>query len=518
LLVVPFAAAADWRQWRVGEIEFRAEREYANPAAVQMNVAFTHESGARFVVPAFWDGEKSWKVRFSPTKPGEWDYVTVTEDSSDRGLYGRAGSFSALPATGDNLLFKHGGILSVGENKRYLTHSDGTPFFWLGDTWWFCPSRWCPIAGSANSQYESMYKELIDTRKRQGFTVAQMAFLSDVKDLHRPRRWGAETLNFWREADEYIAYANEAGILPVIGIGFHKDVDKIPMDEYRHLWRYAVARYGSFAVSWLVVGEYNLENDRSRVQKALAIGRFIKSIDPYNRAMTVHPWTYRDERRQAWGEPWYDFIMLQCGHGGVPPVAMYQEAYAFRPIKPVLEGECNYDNVGNTDNVRVSAFRAIQSGSFGYTYGAHNLWYPTQSSEDRRFARYAKPIPWWEALRLPGAVQASYVRKIYETIPWWTLEPRSDLVEAGENLREDQKVLAKSRGDELVVIYFPAGFNLKAKAVLKTGDAPRRYRGIWFNPRNAQTSQFDFQGAQRRTPLPDRPAGGDWVLVLEAKS
>ncbi len=28
------------------------------------------------------------------------------------------------------------GKLRVSENKRFLVHEDGTPFFWLGDTAW----------------------------------------------------------------------------------------------------------------------------------------------------------------------------------------------------------------------------------------------------------------------------------------------------------------------------------------------------------------------------------------------
>ncbi len=31
--------------------------------------------------------------------------------------------------------FSHG-KLNVSDNKRFLVHEDGTPFFWLGDTAW----------------------------------------------------------------------------------------------------------------------------------------------------------------------------------------------------------------------------------------------------------------------------------------------------------------------------------------------------------------------------------------------
>ena len=33
------------------------------------------------------------------------------------------------------------GPLKVSANNRFLCHSDGTPFFWLGDTGWLLPQR-----------------------------------------------------------------------------------------------------------------------------------------------------------------------------------------------------------------------------------------------------------------------------------------------------------------------------------------------------------------------------------------
>ena len=39
--------------------------------------------------------------------------------------------------TGDNPLLKHG-FLHVAGDKRHFEHADGTPSFWLGDTWWRC--------------------------------------------------------------------------------------------------------------------------------------------------------------------------------------------------------------------------------------------------------------------------------------------------------------------------------------------------------------------------------------------
>ncbi len=318
---------AEIRQWQVVELEFTAKHDHVKPMELQFMAAFIGPDERHYLVPGFWDGKRSWRVRFAPTAPGNWIYVTLCSNSNDTGLHEQRGSFYVLPAASDNRLFTHGGFLRVSENRHYLTFSDGAPFFWLGDTWWFCPSKLCPISGSSNPKYASMYKTLVDTRRAQGFTVIQMAFVTGDRELFNPGQWTESTIGFWREADQDIAYANEAELLPVIGIGFHSAIDHVSLEDLKTLWRYVIARYGSFAVTWLVLGEYNLNDPPERVQKVLALGQFIKDTDPYKRALTVHPSHYRRDQRQAWTQSWYDFIMIQCGHGVVPPADLYLNAY-----------------------------------------------------------------------------------------------------------------------------------------------------------------------------------------------
>lgn len=43
--------------------------------------------------------------------------------------------YSYLPWVGKSVDFSHG-PLAVSENKRFLVHADGTPFFYMGDTAW----------------------------------------------------------------------------------------------------------------------------------------------------------------------------------------------------------------------------------------------------------------------------------------------------------------------------------------------------------------------------------------------
>ena len=49
------------------EAEFTSSTEYVNPIQeANLEVEFTSAGGDRQTVQGFWDGEKTWKVRFSP--------------------------------------------------------------------------------------------------------------------------------------------------------------------------------------------------------------------------------------------------------------------------------------------------------------------------------------------------------------------------------------------------------------------------------------------------------------------
>jgi hypothetical protein len=526
--------------WHRLEIPFTAQGTYEKPGAqVELAAVFKGPDGASFRVNGFWDGGAAWKIRFAPTAPGPWTYETAC-NVADAGLAGRKGAFSAQPAAeaAANPLRRHGGILRVSADHRYLTYSDGTPFFWLGDTWWFCPSDLVPFDGSTKPGCASMYKALVDRRRDQGFTVVQMAFLGDlgksqgVNSFRSLLKDRTIDVAYWRQVDRYLDCANDAGLVPVIGMAFHVGIDANPLDDWQFLWRYVVARYGAHAVTWLICGEYNQNggDQAGRVTKTMALGAFIKEQDPYKRAMTVHPWWHGGDKRQAWEQPWYDFIMFQgahAGHGNVPPTALYRDAWNRQPARPVLEAECNYEGIyagkpgreHTPDDVRRVAYHAIQAGSFGYTYGAQGLWYPTQNAEDKTFSDWGTPMVWWESLERPGAAQMGFLRKCYESVAWWKLAPRPDAVEFQGKVKDATRPLAKSEGDAAHLVWFPKGSGAQTAAALSLADpaAAGAYAATWFNPRDGQETKQSapLAAAGGKCPLPARPDEEDWMLILK---
>ncbi|MDP2829311.1 MAG: DUF5060 domain-containing protein [Sulfuricellaceae bacterium] len=514
-------------QWQPLELRFTASKSHERPATLQVDALFTAPDGRVMIMPAFWDGGERWGVRFAPTTPGTWTYQLRVSEGADPALAGSSGSFAVEPAASDNPLYRNGGFLKVAPSGRYLTYSDGTPFFWLGDTWWFCPSELCPIDESSSPKHASMFKAMVATRKAQGYSVAQMLFAGPQKPpgvLRRPQRWSEADVLFWQRMDGYVRHASEQGLLLVLGVGFSDFLDRAFPVDLRLLWRYLVARYGAYPVTWLITGEYNSENQDERVRKTDMLGRYLKQIDPYDRAMSVHPWQYGGDKRQAWSAPWLDFAMLQGAHGGYPPARIYQEAYAWQPVRPFLEDEANYEGIHekNAEIIRTTAYRAIQSGSFGYTYGSHGLWYPIHSPEERidHIDRWGRPLPWWEALEREGGRQMGHLRKFYESLPWWRLEPRPDAIETGAMASDPRlRVTVKADGDSLFVVHFPPGFPAQSDIRLKGMAVGEPYVTGWFDPRSGKfLKESTLRVDSPRILLPNKPDRADWVLLLRKPS
>lgn len=521
-------------QWRPVELTFEAGREHEDPfdfSSVRLTAMFEGPEGARLELPGFWDGGRTWKIRFTAPAPGAWKYTTAFTPADDAGLHGQSGRIEVKPPEGDNLPARHGGFLKVSADGHFLTHTDGTPFFWLGDTWWACPS--------ANVPFDD-FKQMVDTRTAQGYTVFQAHGHRPIFPNLNPDQalpWAAEkgvgafqatestdpeVLRYWRETDRYLAYAHEKGMIGAMGFAGHALLDPIPLDHLKRLWHYYIARYGAYGITFLITQEYNakLGNLEDRLPKMLALGRFIKETDPYRRAMTVHPWAHGGDGRQAWSEPWLDFIMLQAGHRHFAAPKFYHAIFQDE-ARPFVESEANYEAFRNekfdTDAaaVRRSAYTAIQAGSFGFTYGAQGLYGGVRSKDaPGPTARWGPVLTWEEGLALPGGAQMEHLRSCYESVDWWKLEPRPG---AGE---PDCDVLVKADGDEAILLYFVADAGIPPDGRLKAVTGGKIYRGEWFDPRTGQRSPVarDLAADGSGLALPKRPDPRDWMLILKSKN
>ena len=162
------------QRWIAADIALRASDTIRDITEASVTARLVcRESGRTLDMPGFWDGGRSWKIRFAPPECGTWDY-TVTAEGKELGLHGQAGSLLCLPYTGDLEIYRRG-FVRTEPGKRYFVYDDGTPFFYLGDTHWNMAAEEFDSAGdrAGSLQTDSHFRYIVDKRAAQGFTVYQ---------------------------------------------------------------------------------------------------------------------------------------------------------------------------------------------------------------------------------------------------------------------------------------------------------------------------------------------------------
>ena len=353
----------------VTEIAFHSPKDYANPFTdLELDVLFTNPHGSEIKVPAFWAGGDTWKVRYASPLSGTHHFRSECSDTGNAGLHGIEGPIEIVPYTSDNPLYRHGPI-QVASDHRHFAHADGTPFFWLGDTWWKCLAKRLTWEG---------FQELASDRKAKGFTVAQIVCGPYPDEDAFEEIWenegGKPYLDrpFTRVNPAYFDYADrrfkhlvDEGIVPaIVGCWARGDCDSmksVGVEGLKRHWRYLVARYGAYPVVWIVAGEVSEDRRRGRGPWG-EVAKYLRSIDPYHRISTSHAGGGHPEPLMV------DFDMVWGSHdasaAGKPQVLdPFHAAYAGEPPMPVVCGETCYEGHMQQGgaNAFVTVFRSFMA-------------------------------------------------------------------------------------------------------------------------------------------------------------
>jgi hypothetical protein len=127
-------------------------------------------------VYGFWDGDRTFKVRFVATTPGDWKWKSASNHTDDAGLNGGGGTFKAVAWDESEIAENPNrrGFVRASENGHALRYADGTPFFLVGDTWlagstWRLPYKGVQPAADYVPAEGISFEEAVSYRKRQGF-------------------------------------------------------------------------------------------------------------------------------------------------------------------------------------------------------------------------------------------------------------------------------------------------------------------------------------------------------------
>ncbi|NJN82357.1 MAG: DUF4038 domain-containing protein [Caldilineaceae bacterium] len=506
------------------EAAFAGEREYADPIRnLTLTVDFAGPADAHRRVDAFWDGGRTWRVRFSPPVSGEWRYTTSCSDPSAAGLHGQSGSFTAMPYAGDLPLLRHGPV-STSADGHSLAHADGTPFFWLGDTAW---------NGVLKAQ-PADWDQYLETRREQGFTAIQAVIThwrSFPEDAVGEKAFdGLESIQinpaFYQRLDAKVAAIAAHGLAPspvLIWACTPKDPGHyLSAEDCIVLARYEVARYAAYRPLWILGGdgEYRGESAQKWIETGRAVFGAVIDAD-HSLAVTMHPqginWPGDDLR----DEKWLTFHSYQSGHGDNDDHLRWLQHgppatdWAIEPVKPIINQEPNYEHhLSYHSRLLFTAFHVrracywslLVSPTAGVTYGHHGIWpWMEESGVPADHAYTGESPSWRESLHAEGAEQIRHLRTLFDALNWPKLRPAQDLLVEQPGDANPNHFIAAAREEEggPVVVYTPAGDPIRLSISL--------VNARWFDPRTG-VWQAAGAGAGAEFAPPDN---GDWLLLGE---
>lgn len=527
------------------EIEFCSGKPYQHPFHdITLDATFTEPGGRHITVPAYWAGDNRWVVRYASPIVGVHPYTTACNDMDNPDLHQMQGAVTVTPYQGGNPLLRHGAP-KVSADKRHFSHADGTPFFWLGDTWW--------LGLTKRLSWPADFQALAKDRHDKGFTVVQIvAGLYPDMPAFDPRGasvagfpWEADfsQINpaFFDEADARIMHMVDLGLCPCILGGWGYYLTWMGTEKMKQHWRYIMARWGALPVVFAAAGEqmmpwYLSDNRETEAawlkQEWSSVVRCMRGINGFNRLITTHP---QDSARSCVDDPGLlDFEMQQTGHGSPTPshATRATEGWRIRPAMPVISAESRYEALEITPEVTTAdarqAFWAhmLNSGCAGHTYGANGVWQVNR--KDDPFGNSPSGsnwgvTPWRQAMQLPGSSQLAKAKALLLTLPWQRLEPmvpppKSRWMKLLKLMQRrpahQQPVAAAATEDgEVAVYYF-----LNAEPI---GIDPRQLskpaEAFWFDPASGAVTSIDLTIDQMPLVPPGNNAASDadWILVVQ---
>ncbi|PRD41692.1 hypothetical protein C5748_20320 [Phyllobacterium phragmitis] len=407
--------------------------------------------------------------------------------------------------------------LHVAADKRYLVDAADKPFLIQGD------AAWSLIAELKREEVEAY----LEDRRKRGFNALLVNLIEHQFSSNPPANaygdrpfeggGGFTDMNrrYFDHAEWVLQRARDKGFLVLLtpaylgangsSQGWYLKAEAAGPEKLRRYGETIAKRFtGLGNIVWVHGGDYDVP-DKTLVQ---AIVSGIESVAP-NSLHTVH--SRRDTvTADYWsGEEW---LMLDT-------VYTYEDVHravlarTLQPrTMPVLMIEALYEGEHGTgeETVRRQAYGALLGGAAGHISGNHPIWHFSGPGI------MPSPISWQDALDSPGARSMAHMRKLFESLDWWKLEPdaNGDLVRS--NGRDPGILAAVANDRSFALVYGDRADGFDVNMALF---ASKRVDMRWYDPSSGEftTVRAESSGNESRVVPPharNASGGTDWILVL----
>ncbi len=539
-------------KWHRFDYALKSSIVYTNPLqSATLTARFVGPLGDVHTVLGFWDGDRTWRVRFAPDQPGEWHFETTCSDAANSGLNGQRGSLLCSAAIGGSRFEEHGPV-RVARDHEHLEHADGTPFFWLADTVWNGALLSEPKEWDAYTQI----------RASQRFTAAQWAvtpgedYKGESPITGFPEQVGVNPEAF-RRLDAKVDMLSHAGLLSAILPILELQTNSLSLHEDQAVLfiKYVVARYGADPVVWLhtLQWDYNLQGSFNRwrnigqsaysdiqhapliafSQKAsltLLLGgaKWVdifagKPVDYMTEAalrVTLRGATRHmmrngvDSNLKIPERP--RLVFTPCENARTPSIPKEETPFDQRHlITPPHESEFLPDpptRFSAADVRRAAYWGLLMAPPAGVSYGAQGVINWDRTVDETKDKTPGANLPLWQrSLFMPGAKQMSRLEKFFSSIPFWRLEPLTNAIanQPGNSHLKNEILAAGTETKDLMLVYVPEDRTLE----LNLDVMPPSPVVTWFNPRTGDANPAVAVVVSRTCQFPT-PEPGDWLLVV----
>lgn len=442
--------------------------------------------------------------------------------------------------------------LKVSPDGHKLQFSDGSSFFWMGDTAWELFHRL--------DKKETDY--YLETRAKQGFNVIQAVVLAELFGLTEPNREGNLPLfdqnpqkpneKYFEHVDYVVKKAADLGIfiamLPTWGdkwnLAWGHDGVIFNPENAQNFGAFLGNRYkNQWNIIWVMGGDRNPENEEHfKIIRSMAKG--LEEGDGGKHLFTYHPTGDNSSSSFFHNDKWLDFNMTQSGHGerSGPNYIYTLNNYSLTPAKPCVDGEPRYEDIPvkfgamkmsdsykqnpyevpdsltpngyyNDFDVRRAAYWSVFSGACGHTYGNGSIWCFWDKG---RFAPIAIRFSWQKAMLSPGGEDMGHLRKLIELFGMNELVPDRSVVTHNTPFCDKYITALRSKSGSVILAYSPEGQTMRIALTKLSGKSMTQQ---WYNPREGtftDKTAVETASAMADFVPPTTGSGNDWVLVIQA--